>query len=90
MASSIDCLMRDKGLSSEGEGRELIKQDIHGLWREMNGELIHPQVLPLPLIKAAFDMSRTAQVIYQHGDDNKLPSVDDCVNSLFFTPIYKE
>nr|WDY79046.1 geraniol synthase [Actinidia chinensis] len=87
VASSIDCFMREKNLSSEEEGRKQVKRLIGGLWKELNGKLMDPKALPLPLIKTSFHMSRTAQVIYQHGDNNKFPSVDDCVESLFFTSI---
>ncbi|KAF7145077.1 hypothetical protein RHSIM_Rhsim04G0060000 [Rhododendron simsii] len=86
VASSIDCFRREKNLSSEGEARKQVKQLIRSLWKELNGEFTAPKALPLPLIKASLNMSRTAQVVYQHGDDNKFCSVDDCVNSLFFTP----
>ncbi|KAF7146169.1 hypothetical protein RHSIM_Rhsim04G0058400 [Rhododendron simsii] len=86
VASSIDCFRREKNLSSEGEARKQVKQLIRSLWKELNGEFTAPKAMPLPLIKASLNMSRTAQVVYQHGDDNKFCSVDDCVNSLFFTP----
>lgn len=87
VASSIDCFRREKNLSSNGEARKQVKQLIRSLWKELNGELVAPKALPLPLIKASLNMSRTAQVVYQHGDNSKFCSVDDCVNSLFFTPI---
>ncbi|GFY99123.1 terpene synthase 21 [Actinidia rufa] len=87
VASSIDCFRREKNLSTEGEARNHVKKHIRSLWKELNGELMAPEALPLPLIKTSFNMSRTAQVIYQHGDDNTFPCVDDCVQSLFFTPI---
>ncbi|KAA8531159.1 hypothetical protein F0562_005927 [Nyssa sinensis] len=87
IVSSIDLFMREKNLSCQGEGRKYVKQIIYSLWKELNGELMASKGMPLPLIKAAFNMSRTSQVIYQHGDDNRFPSVDECVQSLFFTPI---
>ncbi|KAL6975737.1 geranyl diphosphate diphosphatase [Sarracenia purpurea var. burkii] len=87
VASSIDCLRREKKLPSEGEARSHVKQLIRRLWRELNGEPMAPNPLPLPLIKASFNMSRTSQIIYQHGDDDSFSTVDDCVRSLFFTPI---
>nr|ALL56347.1 geraniol synthase [Camptotheca acuminata] len=87
IASSIELFMREKDLSSQGEARKYVKQVIYSLWKELNGELMASKAMPLPLIKAAFNMARTSQVIYQHGDDNSFPSVDQCVQSLFFTPI---
>ncbi|XP_052208152.1 monoterpene synthase TPS4, chloroplastic-like [Diospyros lotus] len=87
VASSIDCIIREKNLSSEGEARNLIKQLVQSLWKDLGNELVAPKALPLPVIRCSLNMSRTSQVVYQHGDDNKFPSVDDCVKSLFFTPI---
>ncbi|XP_059664109.1 monoterpene synthase TPS4, chloroplastic-like [Cornus florida] len=87
ISSSIELLIREKNLSSQGEGRKEVKQMIHSLWKELNGELMAAKALPLPIIKAAFNMSRTSQIVYQHGDDHRFPNVDDCVQSLFFTPV---
>lgn len=86
--SSIECLMREKNFSSESEGRKQVKQLIHGLWKDMNEEVVAQKgLLPLPIMNACLNMSRTAQVIYQHGDNGIFSSVDDCVNSLLFNPI---
>ncbi|XP_059661024.1 probable terpene synthase 11 [Cornus florida] len=87
VASSIECYMRESNISSNGEARKHIRQLIHGLWKEINGELLAPEALPLPMIRASLNLSRTAQVIFQHGDDNKGFSVDHHVQSLFFRPI---
>ncbi|CAK9156347.1 unnamed protein product, partial [Ilex paraguariensis] len=32
-----------------------------------------PSTLPLSTIKACFNLSRTAQAIYEHGHDNRAP-----------------
>jgi len=40
----------------------------------------------LSIRKASLNMARTAQVIYQHGDDQNTFSVDDYLQTLLFTP----
>lgn len=68
--------------------REHIREMIQSLWVELNGELVNASsALPLSIIKAAFNLSRTAQVIYQHGDDKKSSSVEDHVQALLFKPV---
>uniref|UniRef100_A0A7N0TJJ3 Uncharacterized protein n=1 Tax=Kalanchoe fedtschenkoi TaxID=63787 RepID=A0A7N0TJJ3_KALFE len=87
VASSIQCYMKEAGMG-EDEAREHVKQLIRSLWTDLNGELMAAnKALPLPLINASFNLARTAQVIYQHGDDSKLPSVKEQVQALFFRPL---
>ncbi|XP_058779975.1 probable terpene synthase 11 isoform X2 [Vicia villosa] len=85
-ASSIQCLMGENNIRDENEGRKHIRLFIGNLWRELNG-LAMTKTLPLSVVKASFNMARTAQVIYQHGDDKSTFSVDDYVQSLIFTSL---
>ncbi|KAK3010786.1 hypothetical protein RJ639_011312 [Escallonia herrerae] len=87
VASSIQLFVKENDIKSEDEARKQIIQLIQGLWKELNGELIAPNALPLPIIKTAFNMSRTSQVVYQHDEDSYFSSVDNYVQSLFFTPV---
>ncbi|KAL2474660.1 Tricyclene synthase [Abeliophyllum distichum] len=86
-ASSIPLFMREKNLPFEDEARECIMQLIGNLWKELNMELINSTSLPLPLIKACFNMSRTSQVIYQHEEDSYSHGVDNFVKFLLLKPI---
>ncbi|XP_021688997.2 probable terpene synthase 11 isoform X2 [Hevea brasiliensis] len=87
VASSIQCFMREKGISCEDEGRKQVRQLIRSLWIDLNGELVAPSSMPLSIINASFNLARTAQVVYQHGDDKKGSSVDDQVQALIYKPI---
>nr|UZT70948.1 terpene synthase 3 [Paeonia delavayi] len=87
VASSIECLMKEKNIALEDGARKYVRQLIGSLWIELNGELVAPTGLPLSTIKASFNLSRTAQAIYQHGNDNTTSSVQHHVQSLFFSPI---
>lgn len=62
-------------------------QLIHGLWKDLNVELIKPDALLLPIIRVALNTSRASQVVYQHNEDSYLSSVENQVQSLFFKPI---
>ncbi|KAM6549108.1 hypothetical protein CsatB_020784 [Cannabis sativa] len=86
VASSIDCYMKEENIESEDEARKHIKKLIRSSWIELNGELKAPSALPRSITTACFDLARTAQVIYQHGDDQSFLSVEDHVQSLFFRP----
>ncbi|XP_065873381.1 probable terpene synthase 11 isoform X2 [Euphorbia lathyris] len=96
VASSIDCCIREraKGISSceeekeeeEEEGRKEVRKLIRGLWRELNGEM--RGLWPISMMNASFNLARTAQVVYQHGDDGKASCVDDQVQALLYQPLY--
>ena len=89
MASSIECYMRENNVESEEEARKHVRKLIGSLWLELNGHLItsstpNANALPKSITKACFNLARTAQLIYQHGDDDTLFTVDDHIQSLFF------
>nr|A0A7G5KLV3.1 RecName: Full=Monoterpene synthase TPS4, chloroplastic; AltName: Full=Geraniol synthase TPS4; AltName: Full=Terpene synthase 4; Short=CoTPS4; Flags: Precursor [Cananga odorata]QMW48845.1 terpene synthase 4 [Cananga odorata] len=86
LASSIDLFMRENNITSDEEGRKCILKIIDNLWKELNGELVSRHALPLAIIKAAFNMARASQVVYQHEEDSYFSSVDNYVQALFFTP----
>lgn len=79
--------MRESRISGEDEARKQIRELIRSLWIELNGELVAPSSMPLCIVNASFNLARTAQVVYQHGDDKKGSSVDDQVQALIYKPI---
>ncbi|XP_027344009.1 probable terpene synthase 11 [Abrus precatorius] len=85
-ACSIQCLMRENDISDENVARRHIRQLIGNLWSELNGLAMTTSSLPPSIVKASLNMARTAQVIYQHGDDQSTFTVDDYVQTLLFTP----
>nr|AJT35508.1 geraniol synthase [Gentiana rigescens] len=87
LASSIVLFMKEKNITSDEEARESILKLIHNLWKEMNGELVSRNALPLEIKKVAFNMARASQVVYQHEEDSYFSSVDNYVKALFFTPL---
>ncbi|CAL5200489.1 unnamed protein product [Lathyrus oleraceus] len=85
-ASSIQCFMGENDIRDENEGRKRIRLVIRNLWRELNG-LAMNKTVPLSVVKASLNMARTAQVIYQHGDDKSTFTVDDYVQTLLFSSL---
>ncbi|GFP97352.1 geraniol synthase chloroplastic [Phtheirospermum japonicum] len=87
LASSIQLLMRERNLDKEEEGRNCILEEIHELWKDLNGELIAKNGMPLAIINVALNMARASQVVYKHEEDTYFSSVDNYVEALFFTPL---
>ncbi|KAJ6763729.1 R-LINALOOL SYNTHASE PROTEIN-RELATED [Salix purpurea] len=88
VASSIQCYTNEKAFSSEKEAREHIRNLISSSWLELNGELVSPTAaLPLSIVKASLNLGRTAQVVYEHGDDENASCVAENVQALIYTPI---
>nr|QCT83300.1 geraniol synthase [Gardenia jasminoides] len=87
LASSIQLFMRENNITCDEEGRKRILQLIDNLWKDLNWELMSRNAMPLAIIKAAFNMARSSQVVYQHEEESYFSSVDNYVESLFFTPI---
>ncbi|RYQ97607.1 hypothetical protein Ahy_B08g093677 isoform E [Arachis hypogaea] len=81
-ACSIQCYMRENNGCDENEARKHIRGLIGKLWLELNGVAMNTTALPSSIVKACFNMARTAQVIYQHGDDKSTYTVDDYVQTL--------
>ncbi|KAG8362950.1 hypothetical protein BUALT_BualtUnG0020400 [Buddleja alternifolia] len=87
-ASSIMLFMKERNIGYENEAREYIMQLICNLWKDLNMELLGSNIiLPLPLIRVCFNMSRTSQVIYQHQETSYFSSVDKFVDFILFRPI---
>ncbi|GAU17057.1 hypothetical protein TSUD_105560 [Trifolium subterraneum] len=85
-ASSIECFMGENNILDENEGRKHIRLLIRNLWQELNG-LAMSKTIPLSIVNASLNMARTAQVIYQHGDDKSTFTVDDYVQTLIFASL---
>nr|QKS73430.1 geraniol synthase [Swertia mussotii] len=86
LASIIILFMKEKNITSDEEAREHILQLIHNIWKELNGELVSRNGLPLEIKKVALNMARASQVVYQHEEDTYFSNVDNYVMALFFTP----
>ncbi|CAD5196676.1 unnamed protein product [Musa acuminata subsp. malaccensis] len=87
VASSIDCYMKEGDGASEAESRLHVRSLIHSSWLDLNGEALAATSLPRSTVDAALNLARAAQAMYQHGDDGRLPSVDQHIHWLLMEPI---
>ncbi|XP_028796663.1 probable terpene synthase 11 [Neltuma alba] len=83
-ACSIQCYMRDNPHLEEDKARKYVRERIGKLWWELNSIAMASKSLPWSTVKASLNVARSAQVIYEHGDDRNAYSVDDYVQALLF------
>ncbi|KAG9454316.1 hypothetical protein H6P81_007220 [Aristolochia fimbriata] len=92
-ASCLECLKRlDGGFSGrEEDARKHVRKLIQVEWKKLNKELYSTastcNVLPQSIRGASLNLARTAQIVYQSGDDERCSSVEDHVSSLLVKPI---
>ncbi|XP_068667828.1 monoterpene synthase TPS4, chloroplastic-like [Aristolochia californica] len=87
-ASCLECLKRRHGVKArEEDARKHVRKLIQVGWKELNKEFYSPSPLPLSVTRACLNVARTAQVVYESGDDDRCPSVDDLLSSLLVNPI---
>nr|XP_043637123.1 probable terpene synthase 11 [Erigeron canadensis] len=85
--SSIQLLMKEKNIICEEEAIKHILQIIHGFWKDLNAELITPDMDLWPMIRVALNISRASQAVYHHNEDSYLSNVQNQVQTLFYEPI---
>ncbi|KAL4193783.1 hypothetical protein AMTRI_Chr06g178600 [Amborella trichopoda] len=86
VSSSIEYYMRNNGKCTEDQARENIRSCISDTWKELNWHYLQSSPFSKSFSKAALNLSRMAQVIYQHGDNPSFPAIDDHIKS-FMDPI---
>ncbi|CAH8332676.1 unnamed protein product [Eruca vesicaria subsp. sativa] len=88
---SVQCYMNETGASEE-KSRAYVQEMISNTWDEMNYEIIShdSSLLPRGFVKAAINLARTSQCMYQHGDGHGSPDkakTVDRVLSILVNPI---
>ncbi|KAL4193784.1 hypothetical protein AMTRI_Chr06g178610 [Amborella trichopoda] len=86
VSSSIEYYMRNNGKCTDDQARENIRSCISDTWKELNCHYFQSSPFSKSFSKAALNLSRMAQVIYQHGDNPSFPAIDDHIKS-FMDPI---
>ncbi|XP_020416962.1 (-)-alpha-pinene synthase-like isoform X2 [Prunus persica] len=89
VASSIDCYMKQHGVS-EQETLDVFNKQVVDLWKDINEELlIKPTVVPRPVLMRILNLTRVVDLLYKRGDGfthvGKL--MKDIVASLFLDPV---
>ncbi|KAL6283769.1 hypothetical protein ACE6H2_014698 [Prunus campanulata] len=89
VASTIDCYMKQHGVSEE-ETLDVFNKQIVDLWKDINEELlIKPTVVPRPVLMRVLNLTKFVDLLYKKGDAfthvGKL--MKDIVASLFIDPV---
>lgn len=87
MASSIQCYMQETGVADDGDARRHIRGLISAAWKDLNGAATAPSPLTFSAVNISFNLARTSQCIYRHGDDPRAASVDDIIKAFFVKPV---
>ncbi|XP_062151834.1 probable terpene synthase 9 [Alnus glutinosa] len=87
VAKSIECYMVEESVSKE-EAQDHIKRLISYSWKKLNEESAKSS-LPKSAVKMSYNMARTAQCIYQHGDGlgTSTGVIKDHLTTLIVKPI---
>ncbi|CAL9017431.1 unnamed protein product [Prunus brigantina] len=89
VASSIDCYMKQHGVS-EQETLDVFNKQVVDLWKDINEELlIKPTVVPRPVLMRVFNLTRVVDLLYKRGDGftHVGKHMKDIVASLFLDPV---
>lgn len=84
---STQCHMNDTG-KSDATSKENIKDLIASSWLNLNKEFL-TNSHPTEFVNVILNMARTAQCIFQHGDEigNSTGTMKNWLTSLFIEPI---
>ncbi|KAF8035607.1 hypothetical protein BT93_C1596 [Corymbia citriodora subsp. variegata] len=88
-ASSVECFMKQYGVTEEEAKQELRKQ-VADAWKDINEELCHPTIIPRPLLVRFLNFARTMHVVYKDEKDIYTHSggkFKKHVTSLFVNPL---
>ncbi|KAL8265612.1 hypothetical protein R6Q59_002956, partial [Mikania micrantha] len=88
VASSVDCYMKQYGVSKE-QAREILSKLVEDNWKLINRESLRPTNVPGPLLMSPINFSRVADFLYARGDNytQATKEIIDCINSLLVNPM---
>ncbi|XP_010247958.1 PREDICTED: (-)-germacrene D synthase-like [Nelumbo nucifera] len=88
VCSSIECYMKQYGVSSE-EAKNELRKLVTNAWKVLNEECITPTAAPMPLLMPLVNFTRLADVIYKHGDafTNVITGLKTHIKLLLIDPI---
>ncbi|KAI3691260.1 hypothetical protein L2E82_49525 [Cichorium intybus] len=88
VASSIECYMKQYGVSEE-QTREIFSKQVEDAWKVVNQESLRPTAIPRPLLMPPINLARVCDVLYKHGDDYNHAGKEmiNIIESLLANPI---
>ncbi|KAG9442845.1 hypothetical protein H6P81_018699 [Aristolochia fimbriata] len=88
VASTVECYMKENGVSEEEACRELMKM-VADAWKELNEGLLRPTPFPRPILTPSLQLARIAEHFYRNGDSFTHADGETKQNiaSLYLNPI---
>nr|XP_043629232.1 (E)-beta-farnesene synthase-like [Erigeron canadensis] len=68
VASSIECYMKQYGVSEE-QACEALSKQVEDSWKVINKETLRPTDVPRPLLTPPINLARVCDVLYKRGDN---------------------
>ncbi|KAM5585786.1 (-)-alpha-pinene synthase [Rosa sericea] len=88
VASSIDCYMKQHGVSEE-EVIEVFNKQVVDYWKDINEEFLRPTAVPMPVLLRVLNLTKVADLLYK-GEDGYTrvgKVMKECVASHFIDPV---
>ncbi|XP_056166783.1 (-)-germacrene D synthase-like isoform X2 [Syzygium oleosum] len=89
VASSVECFMKQYGVTEE-EAKEELRKQVADAWKDINEELHCPTIIPRPLLVRIHNFARTMHVVYKDEIDLYTHGVTEFkkhVTSLYVNPL---
>ncbi|KAJ9549493.1 hypothetical protein OSB04_022036 [Centaurea solstitialis] len=88
IASSVECYMKQYGVSDE-ETREILAKQAEDGWKVINKESLRPTCVPMALLMPPINLARVCDVLYKGGDgySHAGKEVIHYIKSLLVNPI---
>ncbi|XP_021754772.1 (-)-germacrene D synthase-like [Chenopodium quinoa] len=88
VSSSIDCYMDKFGTSIE-EAKRGLQAYIEGAWKDINDEIIGPEIVPKALLLRVTNLSRTLYDVYHNAEDGYTTSTftQEKIGTILIHPI---
>ena len=88
VASSVECYMKQHGVSEE-QTRDFFLKQVEDSWKIINQESLRPTDVPRPLLIPPINLARVCDVLYKRGDDYNHAGKEmiHYINSLLVDPI---
>ncbi|KAJ9549666.1 hypothetical protein OSB04_022209 [Centaurea solstitialis] len=86
--SSIECYMKEYGVSDE-EACEILSKQVEDGWKVINKESLRPTCVPMPLLMPPINLARICDAIYKRGDAYTFVGEEmiQYINSLLVNPM---
>ncbi|KAM1256514.1 hypothetical protein PS2_030420 [Malus domestica] len=88
VASSVDCYMKQYGVS-EQETIKVFNKQVVNLWKDINEEFHRSTAVPMPVLMRVLNLTRVVDLLYK-GDDGYTrvgKVVKDIIAALFIDPV---